>query len=78
MATAFHHYNPLGRGIVHFVLSNLFCSQPKTEEELRDVASGTKIAEVAKEAMVNSDSTRVQQPDVTGFVCEGQGKNTYA
>ena len=74
MAMAFHHYKPSKRGLVYFVLSNLFPT--RAEEESRDEASGTKTAEVAKEATVNSDSTKVQQPDVKIFAGKGQGKNT--
>ena len=44
MATAFHHYKPPERGLVHFVLSNMF--PIRAEEESRDEASGTKTAEV--------------------------------
>ena len=76
MAMAFHHYKPPKRGLVYFVLSNLFPT--RAEEESGNEASGTKTAEVVKEATVNEDSTKVQQSDVTGFACEGQGKNTYA
>ena len=76
MATAFHRYNPPERGLVHFVLSNM--SPTRAEEESGNEASGTKTAEVVKEATVNEDSTKVQQSDVTGFASKGQGKNMCA
>ena len=73
MATAFNHYQPPERGLVHFVLTNLFPT--KTGEESLDEASRSKTEESGKEAMVNEDSIRVEQPVVKEFACKGQGKS---
>ena len=76
MAKAFHHYKPPEWGLVRFVLSNLFPT--RAEKESGDEVSGSKNAEVVKEATVNGDSTKVQQPDVKVFAGKGQGKNICA
>ena len=73
MATAFNHYQAPERGLVHFVLINLFPT--KTGEESLDKPSKSKTEESGKEAMVNEDSIRVEQPVVKEFACRGQGKS---
>ena len=73
MATAFNHYQAPERGLVHFALTNLFPT--KTGEESLDEASRSKTEESGKEAMVNEDSIRAEQPIVKEFACKGQGKS---
>ena len=73
MATAFNHYQAPERGFVHFVLTNLFPT--KTGEESLDKPSRSNTEESGKEAMVNEDSTRLQQPVVKEFACNGQEKS---
>ena len=55
MATAFNHYQPPERGLVHFVLTNLFPT--KTGEESLDEPSRSKTEELGKEAMVDEDNS---------------------
>ena len=73
MATAFNHYQPPERGLVHFVLTNLMPT--KTGEESLDKPSRSNAEGLGKEAMVNEDSIRVEQPVVKEFACRGQGKS---
>ena len=73
MATAFNHYQAPERGLVHFVLTNLFPT--KTGEESLDKPSRSNAEGLGKEAMVNEDSIRVEQPVVKEFACRGQGKS---